>query len=270
VEHENNKVEQGASVKKEDKFAENDSDERENVAETKPEEEEETQSSPEPESSVLAAGAKLRPDAPEFIPSPPLSPAAPTFVPRRRAPFLRNEQMKYQAEEKSEVFSWPRQSARIQNLKDGAQQASDLDDSIVKRLQELGIYRNEEVDTNETSTKAEDGEEKPTNVVDAARKSGKNAPRNKIRMLFDTFCLVPREGLEKTEQIEDVPKIVCYIKKSKKDKSKEKENKENKENKEKGKEKDINSDWRLAGKKSPLTNVIRKDSLSLPTAIRSN
>jgi len=264
VEHENNKVEQGASVKKEDKFAENDSDERENVAETKPEEEEETQSSPEPESSVLAAGAKLRPDAPEFIPSPPLSPAAPTFVPRRRAPFLRNDQMK------TEVFSWPRQSARIQNLKDGAQQASDLDDSIVKRLQELGIYRNEEVDTNETSTKAEDGEEKPTNVVDAARKSGKNAPRNKIRMLFDTFCLVPREGLEKTEQIEDVPKIVCYIKKSKKDKSKEKENKENKENKEKGKEKDINSDWRLAGKKSPLTNVIRKDSLSLPTAIRSN
>ena len=75
VEHEDNKVERGAGVKNENKFTENDSEgeEKENVADTK---EEETQSNPEPESSVLAAGAKLRPDAPEFIPSPPLSPAS--------------------------------------------------------------------------------------------------------------------------------------------------------------------------------------------------
>ena len=94
------------------------------------------------------------------------------------------------------AFRWPRQSERIQDLIDGVQRASDLDSTIVKRLQDLGIYRNG------------GEEEKPANdVVDAARKSGKNIPRNKVRKMR---C-VPRKGMEKTaEQMEDVPELVYY------------------------------------------------------------
>jgi len=190
---------------------------------------------------------KLRPDAPPFVP--PYRPIAKPFLPSGRL-FRKTKEQQNAEAANSKTFRWPQQSPMIQNLRDGATKGAALDENVVEKLQELGIYRNDGVENT-------DGDD--NNVVDAARKCGKNVPRNKVRMLFDTFAAHARDGLEKTEDVENLVKIVAYRKKEKtKEKPKPKE------------DTDIINDWRVAGRKNSLNIVIRKDSLSLPTAIRSN
>jgi len=196
----------------------------------------------------------LCPDAPSSVPPPSLSPTAKPFVPSGRVSWKTNKQNAEAAN--SKTFRWPQQSPMIQNLRDGAAKGAALDDNVVKKLQELGIYRNDGVENT-------DGDD--NNVVDAAKQSGKLVPRNKIRMLFDTFSAHARDGLEKTEDGENLVKIVAYRKKERKQKPKQMtQEKTSKE------DIDIIDDWKVVGKSRTWNSVIRKDSLSSYNAIRSN